>query len=144
MLKEKELTLYTLEQKEVIKLDFIEGGVSAGFPSPCQDYMENSIDLNKELIDHPASTFCARVSGNSMIDEGIEDGDILVVDRSLTPRDGRIVVSFIDGEFTLKKLRLEGNEVWLQPANVNYPAIHITSENNFKIWGVVTYIIKKR
>lgn len=137
---------------EILKIDndyecrvaFIESAISAGFPSPCQDYMDASIDFNKELIRNPSATFCARVTGNSMIDEGIEDGDILVVDRSLRPVDGKIVVSFIDGEFTLKRLRVDMSGVWLQPANPAYPPIRIEEGNNFQVWGVVTYVIKKK
>lgn len=123
---------------------FIESAIAAGFPSPCQDYMDGSIDFNKELIKHPSATFCARVTGNSMIEEGIEDGDILVVDRSLTPMDGKIVVSFIDGEFTLKRLAIRNDGIWLYPANPKYSPIKIEEGNNFQVWGVVTYVIKKK
>lgn len=126
------------------RVAFIENAISAGFPSPCQDYMDTSIDFNKELIRNPAATFCARVTGNSMVDEGIDDGDILVVDRSLRPCDGKVVVSFIDGEFTLKRLRIDASGVWLQPANPAYPAIRIEEGNNFQVWGVVTYVIKRK
>lgn len=118
-------------------------GISAGFPSPAGDYMELSIDLNQELIKNPAATFYGHVSGDSMQDLGIYDGDLLVIDKSLEPRDGNIAVCFIDGEFTLKKIRIERNAVWLTPANPKYPPIRITEANNFMVWGIVTYTIKK-
>ena len=119
------LKLQNTENNYECCLTMIEGGISAGFPSPCQDYMDGSIDFNKELVKNPSSTFCARVSGNSMIDEGIENGDILVVDRSVRPVDGKIVVSFIDGEFTIKRLRIQDGNVFLEAANPDYPNIQI-------------------
>ncbi len=143
-MQESSLTFLDIEVGSELQVPMTNNTISAGFPSPCQDYVENSIDLNKELIRHPSATFCARVAGNSMIDEGIEDGDILVIDRSINPSDGKIVVSFIDGEFTLKTLRIKPDGLWLEPANEAYPAIHIEDNNNFVIWGVVTYIIKKK
>ena len=144
-MKEAKLDLLKIEHEgKSVLTPFIESTIAAGFPSPCQDYMEGSIDFNKELIKHPSATFCARVAGNSMIDEGIEDGDILVVDRSLHPADRKIVVSFIDGEFTLKRLSIRADGIWLCPANMKYNPIKIEEENNFQIWGVVTYVIKKK
>lgn len=118
-------------------------GISAGFPSPAGDYMELSIDLNKELIRNPASTFYGRVSGCSMQDIGIEDGDLLVIDKSLPPQDGSIAVCFIDGEFTLKKIKTEKGRLWLMPANKKYSPILVTEDNHFLVWGIVTYTIKK-
>ncbi|MGL5014802.1 MAG: LexA family protein [Bacteroidales bacterium] len=143
-MKKEEVVLMDVSGDSELHIPFIESRIAAGFPSPCQDYMDGSIDFNKELIRNPSSTFCARVSGNSMVDEGIDDGDILVVDRSLKPVDGKIVVSYIDGEFTLKRLRIDESGVWLQAANQAYPPIRISQESNFQVWGVVTYIIKKR
>ena len=143
-MEKSDVQILKIETGSECKLAFIESAISAGFPSPCQDYMDSSIDFNKELIRNPSATFCARVTGNSMIEDGIEDGDILVVDRSLTPSDGKVVVSFIDGEFTLKRLRVDMSGVWLQPANPAYPPIHIEEGNNFQVWGVVTYVIKKK
>lgn len=139
-----ELDIHLIDDQSPCKLVFIESTISAGFPSPCADYLDSSIDLNKELIKNKSATFCARVRGNSMIDEGIDDGDILIVDRSLTPCDGKVVVSFIDGEFTLKRLRIDHSGVWLQPANPAYSPIRIQEDNNFIIWGIVTYVIKKK
>ena len=105
--------------------------------------MEQAIDLNKELIKHPASTFYGRVVGDSMRDEGIEEGDILVIDKSLELLDNDLAVCFIDGEFTVKRVRLEQNAAWLIPSNSEYPLIKVTADNNFIVWGVVTYTIKK-
>ncbi|GIV26394.1 MAG: SOS-response transcriptional regulator UmuD-like protein [Bacteroidia bacterium] len=126
-----------------ISLPFIETPISAGFPSPALDYIDKSIDLNTLLIKHPSATFFGRVSGFSMKDAGIDDGDILIIDRSIEPSDNKIAVCFIDGEFTAKRIRLIKNELWLYPENSNFEPIRITEENNFIIWGIVTYVIKK-
>lgn len=137
--------------------------VHAGFPSPAQDYMNSFIDLNKELVRHPAATFYARVVGDSMVDAGVEEGDVLVVDKSLEPQEGDMAICFIDGEFALKfisfkepsaksvKAKKQGvsydilghRKMWLLPANEKYPPIEVTESNDFTVWGVVTYIIKK-
>ena len=118
-------------------------GISAGFPSPAADYLENAIDLNRELIRDPSSTFFGRVKGFSMKDEGIGENDILVIDKSIRPRDGLIAVCFIDGEFTLKKIRVGNDSVTLMPANDSFKPIVVTEENNFLVWGIVTYVIRK-
>ena len=179
--------------------------VHAGFPSPAQDYMNSFIDLNKELVRHPAATFFARVVGDSMVDAGVEEGDVLVVDKSLEPQEGDMAVCFIDGEFALKYISfkdpsgvavegspvfegfgarlageglqpatiypdrarsagrrlqdprrpvkakkpgvsydiLEHKKMWLLPANEKYPPIEVTESNDFTVWGVVTFVIKK-
>lgn len=121
----------------------IPDGVSAGFPSPAQDFMENNIDLNKELSENLLATFYIKVAGNSMVDAGIDDKDILVVDRSLEPADKKIAICFVDGEFTVKRLKLEKDCLYLMPENSNYEPIKVSEENNFIIWGIVTYVIKK-
>lgn len=118
-------------------------GISAGFPSPANDYLEGSIDLNTELISNPEATFFGRVKGLSMKDAGITDGDVLIVDKSVEPRDGMIAVCFLDGEFTLKRIRIAHNSVTLYPANEQYQPIVVTAENEFLVWGIVTYVIKK-
>lgn len=126
---------------------YVDGGVRAGFPSPSQDYLEQTLDLNRFLVSHPESTFFAKVVGDSMIDVGIEEGDLLVIDRSIDPQDGHIVVAFLDGEFTLKFIRVDkqnSNQLYLVPANSDYPEILVTSEQQFVVWGVVTYSIKNR
>lgn len=125
-----------------LSLPYANEGIQAGFPSPAQDYISESIDLNRELIQHPASTFYGRVSGDSMIGDGIEPNDILVIDRSIEPADGDLAVCCIDGEFTLKRIRLEANAVWLIPSNEEYDPILVTPDNRFEVWGVVTYTIK--
>lgn len=140
------LIMYSADLSSELTLPFADQGVRAGFPSPAQDYMTDSIDLNRELIRHPATTFYARASGDSMKDCGIDDGDLLVIDKALEPQDGDIVVAYIDGEFTLKTVRFDDNEkcIWLVPANKEYSPIKITEENNFLIWGVLTYNIKRQ
>jgi DNA polymerase V len=136
------IDFYSVNTSSELALPMIEGGIAAGFPSPAQDYIDLKIDLNKELIANPSSTFYGRVKGSSMQDAGIVDGDILVIDKSLEPQDGDTAVCFIDGEFTLKYIKIEPNAVFLIPANSNFKPIRVTEENNFCIWGVVTYSIK--
>ena len=120
-----------------------QSGIHAGFPSPATDYMTQAIDLNKELVRHPAATFYGRVVGDSMIDAGVEEGDILVIDKSLEPREGDMAVCFVDGEFTLKHLHFHEGGLTLRPANKNYPEIEVCEGVDFVMWGVVTYVIKK-
>lgn len=120
-----------------------QSGIHAGFPSPATDYMTQAIDLNKELVRHPAATFYGRVVGDSMIDAGVEEGDILVIDKSLEPQEGDMAVCFVDGEFTLKHLHFHEGGITLRPANSAYPEIELSEGMEFKVWGVVTYVIKK-
>lgn len=138
------LILYSADLSSELELLFADQGIRAGFPSPAQDY--DSIDLNQELIRHPATTFYARAVGDSMKGCGIDDGDLLVIDKAIDPQEGDIVVAYIDGEFTLKKVKLEpdGSCLWLIPANDEYPPIKVTDENDFIIWGVLTYNIKRQ
>ena len=140
------LIMYSADLSKELALTFADGGIRAGFPSPAQDYMGESIDLNRELVHHPATTFYARAVGDSMKGCGIDDGDLLVIDKSIEPREGDIVVAFIDGEFTLKKVKLEpdGSCLWLMPANEDYPPIKVTEDNHFIVWGVLTYNIKRQ
>lgn len=118
-------------------------GIHAGFPSPAQDYMTGCIDLNKELVKHPAATFYGRVVGDSMIEDDIHEGDILVIDKSLEPREGDMAVCFVDGEFTLKRVYRGKDCLILRPSNPKYPEITVTDMTDFTVWGVVTYVIKK-
>lgn len=141
--KKRTLDIHPVDIESGLSLPFADEGIKAGFPSPAQDFMDLAIDLNKELVKHPSATFYGRVRGDSMIDAGVSDGDILIIDKSLNPRDGDMAVCFIDGEFTLKYMRIERKVVWLIPANDTYPSIKVTEENDFLIWGVVTYCIKK-
>jgi DNA polymerase V len=121
----------------------IDVGISAGFPSSAGDFNETRISLDDELVKNKDSTFYAKVKGQSMIDAGLSDNDLLVIDRSLEPTNNKIAVCFLDGEFTVKRLRVAKNEVWLQPENPDYPIIKITADNDFMIWGIVTNVIKK-
>lgn len=116
--------------------------IKAGFPSPADDYIDKSIDLNEELISHPSSTYLARVSGDSMRDIGIFPNDILIVDKSLTPKIRDIVVASIDGEFLVKRYIKRGNQIILRSENSNYKDILISTEE-FDLWGVVIYSIRK-
>ena len=123
------------------KVAFYGSSVRAGFPSPADDYIEDYLDLNEFLIKHPAATFLVRAKGDSMIDVSIRSGDILIVDRSIEPTHGKIVIAALDGELTVKHLYLKNNETKLVPANPNYPDIIITDESEILIWGVVTNVI---
>ncbi|MGM9721042.1 MAG: LexA family protein [Candidatus Egerieousia sp.] len=119
--------------------------VHAGFPSPAEDMLEESLDINKLLVKHPAATYYVRVKGESMRDAGIYDSDILVVDKSLEPTNNCIAVCYIDGEFTLKRVLINAEErtVVLMPANSIYKPIIVTPDNDFIIWGIVSYVIHK-
>ena len=121
----------------------INAGISAGFPSPAGDFKEERISLDKELIKNKEATFFARVSGESMINAGLEDGDLIVIDRSIEPTNNKIAVCFIDGEFTVKRLLVKKNKIWLKPENTNYKAIEVNDDNELIIWGIVTNVIKK-
>ena len=118
-------------------------GISAGFPSPADEYMEAGIDLNVELIRNPDATFFGWVKGYSSKDAVISDGDVLVIDKSLEPKNGSIAVCFLDGEFTVKRILKEKDALFLLPANNEFKPIRITEENDFLVWGIVTYVIKK-
>jgi DNA polymerase V len=138
----KNMEFFSAETSTVLELPFAEA-ISAGFPSPAADYLEMSLDINKELVNNPSATFYGRVKGNSMIDAGIHDGDILVIDKSLEPANNKRAVCFIDGQFTLKTLKVVNGEVWLKPENKAYAPIKITPDNDFMVWGIVTHIIHK-
>ena len=117
--------------------------VSCGFPSPADDYAEQALDLNELVISHPAATFYVRVSGDSMKNAAICDGDIVVVDRAQLPANNSIIVACLNGEFTIKRLSIKREQVFLVPANPEYTAIRISEEMDFQVWGVVTYCIHK-
>ncbi|WP_445732771.1 LexA family protein [Mariniflexile sp.] len=137
------LKFFTPEDSNNLGAVFFDTGISAGFPSPAEDFKEERLSLDKELIRNKEATFFARVSGQSMIGAGLDDNDLLVIDKSLEPTNNKIAVCFLDGEFTVKRLRVDKEGVWLQPENPNYPIIKITEENDFVIWGIVTNIIKR-
>ncbi len=127
------------EKQTAIKL--FATPVSAGFPSPADDFLEKNLDLNSHLVEHPAATFFVRVQGDSMINAGIRSGDILIVDRSVESTNNKIVIALIDGEFTVKRLKKNGKNIWLMPENPRYRPMAMTPDMEFEIWGVVTYII---
>lgn len=135
--------IHEIDISSTLPLQFADEGIRAGFPSPAQDYMEQAIDLNKEIVKHPASTFYGRVVGNSMSGEGIDDGDILVIDKSLELINGDLAVCFINGEFTVKRVKLEKDFAWLVPSNPDYQPIKVTKDDEFTIWGIVTYTVKR-
>lgn len=139
----KGLQLFMADTSTSMPLIYVDGGIKAGFPSPAQDYITESIDLNKMLVRHPASTFYAKVVGDSMSGEGIYEGDILVIDRSIEAEHGDLAVCCLDGEFTLKRLCMNrGERLYLMPSNRKYRPIEVTPESDFMVWGVVTYTIK--
>ena len=130
-----------LETRTSIRLPLVSASVEAGFPSPADDHLERSIDLNEELIRNPAATFLVRVKGESMRDAGIHTGDTLIVDKSVTPADRQIVVAMIDGEFTVKRFRKLNRRIFLEAANDSFAPIEVGENQELTIWGAVTYII---
>lgn len=137
------LDIITASTDTSVELPLASSEIHAGFPSPAEGLITLKLDLNRELIRNAASTFFARVSGCSMIDDGVDDGDLLVIDRSVEPYDGCMAVCYIDGDFTLKRFEHHGAYGLLVPANKNFTPIRVDSDNDFSIWGVVRYIIKK-
>jgi DNA polymerase V len=125
------------------KLNLYTSQIPAGFPSPAEDFMEKRLDLNDYLIKNQASTFLVRVRGNSMVNAGIFDGDLLIIDRSVEARDGKIVLGVLNGEFTIKRISKKEKRLFLAPENEDYKPIEITEEMDFQIWGVVIYSIHK-
>ncbi len=116
--------------------------VPAGFPSPADDFVENTLDLNTHLVRHPAATFFVRVEGDSMVEAGIHPGDILIVDRAVEPHDKAVVVAALNGELVVKRMRRKKDgRIFLEAENPLYPAVEISSEADFHVWGVVTYVI---
>ncbi len=125
----------------LMPLPLFASRVPAGFPSPADDYVDQRLDLNTHLVEHPAATFFTRVSGHSMRGAGIHDGDLLIVDRALEPQDGRIVIAAVNGELTVKRLRLRKSGTWLVPEHPDYRPLKITEGLDCVIWGVVTRVI---
>ncbi len=138
-----DVTIYPVSLKTSIEIPFPDTSIQAGFPSPADDYIAAPIDLNRELIAHPASTFLGRIRGDSMIDAGIYDGDLVVVDKSLNPKTGQIAVCFVNGEFTVKYIKIQKKTILLIPANKEFTPIRVTPDNDFVIWGVVTCSIRR-
>ena len=123
------------------RIPLLNDSVSAGFPSPADDYTEENIDLNEHLISNPFSTFFLRVKGESMINAGIKDKDLIIVDKSLIAKPGNIVIAMIDGEFTIKRLSIKNDELYLKAENHNYPDFRFKNHIDVQIWGVVIYSI---
>ena len=123
------------------RIPLLNDSVSAGFPSPADDYTEENIDLNEHLISNPFSTFFLRVKGDSMINAGIKDKDLVIVDKSLIAKPGNIVIAMIDGEFTIKRLSIKNDELYLKAENHNYPDFSFKNHIDVQIWGVVIYSI---
>ena len=138
----KKLNLFLPDFENSNELPFIAGGIKAGFPSPAADFDETKISLDNVLVKNREATFYAKASGTSMIGAGIDDGDILVIDRSVEAQNNKIAVCFIDGEFTVKRIQIEKDCVFLMPENPQFQPIKVTEENQLIIWGIVTYVIK--
>ena len=141
MLKNK-ITFFLPDFEDLNELPYISSGIKAGFPSPAADFDESKISLDNVLVKNREATFYAKASGTSMIGAGIDDGDILVIDRSIEPQNNKVAVCYIDGEFTIKRIKVEKDCVYLMPENKNYQPIKVTDENLLIIWGMVTYVIK--
>ena len=142
-MKKEKLTFLKPKKGNSMGQWLIEQGISAGFPSPADDFKEIRISLDNELVKNKEATFYARVSGDSMVGADLHDGDLLVIDRAINPENGKIAVCFIDGEFTVKRIKKEKDKLYLIPENKQYKKIEIKEENELIIWGVVEYVIKK-
>ena len=136
------VAIYAADVSTRLEIPYMGTSVQAGFPSPADDFLEGTIDLNKELIKNKSATFFVRAKGSSMKEAGIKSGDLLIVDKSIEAKNGNIAVCFIDGDFTVKRIKIEMDCIYLLPANSDFNPIKVTSENDFVIWGVVTNVIK--
>lgn len=136
------IEIFSACSSSVLEIPVISAGISAGFPSPALDFIDLTIDMNRHLVKHPSTTFYGRVKGQSMKDAGIFDGDLLVIDKSLEPKNDKIAVCYIDGAFTVKRIKIDNNCCWLIPENKDYQPIMVTEDNDFLIWGIVTHVIK--
>jgi len=144
MKKKEKLEFFIPKKENGLGQWLAEEGISAGFPSPADDFKETRISLDRELVKNKEATFYARVSGDSMIGAGLDDGDLLIIDRSLNIENGKIAICQVDGDFTVKRIKKEKEKVYLMSANKKYKPIEIREENQLIIWGVVTYVIKKK
>jgi len=142
-MKKDKLTFLKPKKGNELGQLLIEQGISAGFPSPADDFKEIRISLDRELVKNQESTFYARVSGDSMENAGLSNGDLIIIDRSLDPENNKVVVCLLDGEFTVKRIIKKNKRLYLKPENKNYKEIEIKNENQLIIWGIVTYVIKK-
>ena len=129
--------------KPKLEIPLFQSTVNAGFPSPAEDYVERPLDLNEKLIKRPAATFFVRAAGDSMTGAGILSGDILVVDRAAEPASGKIVIAALQGEFTVKRLKIAKDKITLMPENPNYEPLEISPDIDMEIWGVVTAVVRE-
>ena len=136
------ITFFLPDFENPNELPYISSGIKAGFPSPAADFDESKISLDNVLVKNREATFYAKASGTSMIGAGIDDGDILVIDRSIEPQNNKVAVCYIDGEFTIKRIKVEKDCVYLMPENESFQPIKVTEDNQLIIWGMVTYVIK--
>lgn len=139
----QKLIFFHPDQDQQKSLHLVQEGISAGFPSPADDFKELRISIDQEVVRNEEATFYARVSGESMQGAGLDNGDLLVIDRSMEPQHDKIAVCYIDGEFTVKRLKVAADGVFLIPENPKYQPIKVTEENELIIWGIVTYVVKK-
>lgn len=142
-MQNKKWTIFPIEAGTKEAVASVTSTVQAGFPSPAEDYLEAPLNLHDYVVKNPPATFFVKVAGESMVGARIEPGDILVVDRSLEPSTGKIVVAILNGEFTVKRIRMEGHQVMLEAENPAFPDIHVPPEADFEVWGVVTYVVHK-
>tara|TARA_B100001094_G_C18189356_1_gene806054 strand:+ start:489 stop:923 length:435 start_codon:yes stop_codon:yes gene_type:complete len=141
-MKKEKITFLKPKEGNSIGQWLIEQGISAGFPSPADDFKEIRISLDKELVKNRDATFYAKVSGESMVGAGLDDGDLLIIDRSKSVENGKIAICLIDGEFTVKRIKKENNRLYLKPENKKYKKIELKEGDELVIWGIVTYVIK--
>lgn len=133
--------IHPIDDTKSLERPLVEATVPAGFPSPAENTIDTSLDLNKALIRNAPSTFYVRVTGESMINAGIHDGDLLIVDRSIRATDKKVIIAIVDGELTVKRMRIIDGRPILVPENDNFPNIEPDEFTKFEVWGVVTYVI---
>lgn len=143
MLAQNKLSFFIPNTESNLEMPYISSGIKAGFPSPAADFDGTRVSIDQIVVKNALATFYAKANGNSMTGAGIDDGDILVIDKSIEPQDGKIAVCFIDGEFTVKRIKVQENSLLLFPENKLFEPIEITQENDFIIWGIVTFVVKK-
>jgi DNA polymerase V len=137
------LVFYALDNLKLSEVSVFGDSVPAGFPSPAEDYLDMDLNLHEYLVQNPAATFCVRAVGDSMLDANIKSGDVMVVDRAKDPANNSIVLAVLNGEFTVKRIKKNDDELYLMPANEDYQPMKITDDMDFQVWGVVTFIIHK-
>ena len=143
MYDKSNIKFFIPDTESTLESILISSGISAGFPSPAGDFKQDRISLDKELIKNKEATFFARVSGQSMVGAGLDNNDLLVIDRSLEPTNNKIAVCYLNGEFTVKRVKIKKDHIYLVPENDKYEPIKVTGENEFIVWGIVTYVVKK-